>query len=250
MKNSFILFIVSCCLASCNGFIEISQSPDYTIDNTGVDGISMLKNDSASLAIFAKLLSGDPTKEYITATLSDVPNNVSIDSNNYSFRPNFTAIMKLRSLGASHGDHLMHLRVQTTTNGTKAYPINLKILDSTDCYYTLVKGKLNPIEGQYSAINHQMSGSLNSMATIRYVQPNKIIFYIKNDPTYYNAIEAIADCGTQTIIIYPQERSGYGDSVKGSGYWSKLNDTTANVFLRYTLYYGSKIVDTCNVSMY
>jgi len=262
MRYTSILILLVL-LASCYKYITIDNSIRYTV--TGFQNVKIDQNDSSSLYIDVSLLSGDPTNEYITTTITGLPANVTINQDSLVFRPNYSFELTFYGNYPAAGVYPITVTTNSPTVGTKTYKFNLTVTPLVDCTAEITTNTLygaNPT--QYMADTSSSTYNRFNVGMTRTGCDTISVFI------YYDSIppggmgsppeefpiqqfSAVINCTNNTLYIYPQvEGQSYGSNnqIRGSGTYTATSPTTAAITIIDTTYIGTQIIGVNTVHIY
>jgi|GEM_PF-5631562 len=246
-----ILFICSF-LTSCFKFINIDNNISYNVEF--VHDISIDQNDSTPLDIYIHLLAGDPTNEYITMTISGVPDNVGINCDSLTFRPNYTLSLMFSGHFPKPGKYPITIKMVSPTYGTKFYTLNLTVTSFTDCtsQFKLQYNYKHPVylQGYYSSNSYAyISRSACDTLYIQVIKDSTEPGTSFVDPYVIAIFGASINCSAKTINIYPQKADwiqSANEAIKGSGTFVPVTDSTAIINFTDTIFSAGSQINSIN----
>lgn len=192
-----------------------SDSTKQLFEVTGLTGVTLVPDDSATLAIGIEHKSGDQGQ--VSLSIKDMPANVTYSFSAQNGTPSFASVLDIKSSGAAGGDYTPSLVVTPEKGEAKSYPFSLKIdaSEPTDCLDMAVGTYNKTGTGCGSSYEFtvskdpQFKGQLiikaGSAGMGPSVPPGSIIYaYIEN-------------CDTKKIIIPETPIGGGGSTIKGDG---------------------------------
>ncbi len=252
------ILILSVLLASCFKYIKVDNSLKYTV--TGFHNITIDQNDSGVLYVSVNLLSGDPTNEYITTTVTGVPANVIINQDSLVFRPNYGFVLIFHGNYPAPGVYPISVVMSSPTIGTKTYTFNLTVTSLVDCsgQITGITQGANPT--QYHA-DTSSSSYYRFNAGITRLGCDTVSFYIHYDsippggqgiaPEQFpiQEFKAVINCSANTLYIYPQT-ARQPNQIRGSGTFTPTSSNTSTITINDTVYSGAQLISFNTVHIY
>ena len=241
--------LISFCflLASCYKYIDVpKQNLDYNIAltqhyNTYAPGTSMYQYDSGYIECNAKLISGDPSNEYIRVSVSGYPGTMSLRMDSTPFRPNYSFYISFYSHNTAAGIYPLEVIFNTTSKGTIVDTIYVNIRDTMCSYY--LGGKYNGSRN-YNVTAHHYTGDTSFTCQISYYTQYGIEIPIPGGGMF-----AQTDCSKNTLRVMPQDLNGLNsDQIKGAGHF--VIGDSVKMYITDTIYNGSVIKDIWNLTLY
>lgn len=209
--------LIACAAALCL-FISCYKVPVY--NNTLQYNISfrdtaltLTLNDSGYVGIDVKLISGDPSKEYITVRVIDLPPGLIVDADSVAFRPNYGYYFHIKDGNAAKGIYHVKFIVKTTSKGIDTFTAKVNVNKILDC--------ARPYLLSY----------LQSSCSCSYSHSSSLIFGVSRDNTnFYSGlliygidsiddqkpVRTILDCGNSKLTI-PAQSIDNGLFIRGAG---------------------------------
>jgi len=261
MRKYLPILLLSLLLGSCYKYITIDNNIHYIMQ--GIGNITIDQNDSVRMYVTCELQSGDPTNEYVAMKVSGVPDNVAINTDSITFRPNYSIPLAFYAHNPKPGVYPITVTTTSSTVGTKQYTFNLTVTSLTDCtaefsaipeyapagsqHHVQVAGGTGPY---YAYISRIGCDTLR----IDVVIDSTIPALGGAEPYEWAKFQAVVNCSANTITIYPQSASEFSPvnnaMIRGAGTYVPVTDTSATATLYDTVYVGSQIVSTDVITIY
>ena len=229
MMNKYFAAALLCAIAACNKPLpDNDPGPfDYTI--AGADSITLPANDRVSFSWSAGLVSGDPTNEPISVSITGLPANVEGTPSVSSFRVNYAPGYTLIARNATPGSYPVSAVFTNAATGTKTHKFNLTI--------TAPINRTAKICGGYYPSNNcgnavYVSCEIDSIQGI----PGKIMLIDRKskDGSYgtFDTCYGYVDCCANTFVIPAQTVSGA--TVSGDGTFNGQSGNYGTILLNKT----------------
>ncbi len=261
MKRYLPVLFLSLLLASCFKYIKIDNSLKYTV--SGFHDVTIDQNDSCLFYLGVQLSSGDPTNEYITFSVSGLPDSVSVNHDTITFRPNYGFALVFYAHGPKPGVYPVTLKMVSPSMGTKMYTFNLTVTSLFDCTPQFSHSQVSSYDGRYDV---QISGGYTSnvYGYVSRIGCDTLHIKVIRDsmepgseplgmPYTVAEFSATVNCSANLLNIFRQSANGFqqtNETISGTGTFVPVSATSATTTINDTIYSGSQVVGTNTFTIY
>jgi len=261
IKRYLPILLLPLLVASCFKYVGVDNTLNYTI--SGFHDVTIDQNDSGYFYVSAQLLSGNPANEYITFTVSGLPDGVSVNQDSITFRPNYSFALVFYGHAPQPGVYPITVKTVSPTMGVKVYTFNLTVTSLFDCTGQFSRSHVPSLYGSFQV---EMSGGYGNdvYGYIHRTGPDTINIQIMKDsmepgsepdgvPLVVADFSAIVNCSANTLSILPQTDNGFhqpGEMIRGRGTFVTQSDSTATTTITDTIYIGSETITANTITIY